>query len=74
MGGRVVSFGAIEVDRGHAPGPTAQTLGGVTIFGLNELQSAKWRNGDFIEAWRDAICFEIGAEEFEKFCLARRTP
>jgi hypothetical protein len=72
MGGHVVSFASIEVERGPAIARAAEIVGSVTIFGLNALQCAKHRKVDFIEAWRDAICLEIGSEEFEKFCRTRR--
>lgn len=72
MGGRIVSFASIEVERGSAVARVAEVVGGVTIFGLKELQPASLGRTGFIEAWRDAICLELGSEEFEKYCLTRR--
>jgi hypothetical protein len=71
MGGRVVCFASIDLERVPAVERTVATVGTVTIYGLTELQCAHQR-ADFIESWRGAICFEIGTEEFEKFCLAPR--
>lgn len=71
MGGRVISFAFIEVERGPVVPRGAEIVGSVIIFGLNELQCANHCTVDFIEAWRDAMCLEIGSEEFEKFCVER---
>ena len=68
---RVVSFASIDLERAPVVERTFVTVGQVTIYGLAELQCAKHQRADFIEAWRAAICFEIGSEEFEKFCQAR---
>lgn len=72
MGGQLVSFASIEVERGPFAARSVEIVGGVSIFGLNGLQMANDRPHDFVEAWRDAMCLEIGLEEFEKFCLGRR--
>ena len=72
MGGRVVSFASIAVERAPVVVRIAEIVWGVTIFGLNELCCATEGEGGFIEAWRAAMCLEIGSEEFEKFCIARR--
>jgi hypothetical protein len=72
MGSRVVSFAAIELLRPQPAARTAETVGGVTIFGRNALQHCDGPQTGFIQAWRDAMCFELGSEEFEKLCLARR--
>jgi len=72
MGGQVVSFASIEVERESFVERSVEIVGGVIIFGLNGLQKANGRQHDFVEAWRNAMCLEIGAEEFEKFCLTRR--
>ena len=74
MGGGVVSFAAIHIERGPAVARTAVRVGPVTIYGLSELECARDQRSDFIQAWRDAICFELGSEEFEKFCLTRHKP
>jgi len=74
MGGRVVSFASIDLQRTSAIERTVTSIGAVTIYGLSELQDAGQRRASFIEAWRDAICFEIGSEEFEKFCALDHKP
>jgi hypothetical protein len=71
MGRQVVSFASIDLERAPAVERTFDRVGAVTIYGLDALQCARHQRTDFIEAWRAAICFEIGSEEFEKLCLAR---
>jgi hypothetical protein len=45
----------------------------VVIFGLDQLEPTGPENAaPFIERWRAAMSFHLGAEEFEKFCLAQR--
>ena len=72
MGGQIISLASVRLEQAPAVARSAESLGGVVVYGLNELQDAKTFANDFVEAWRDAMCLEIGAEEFEKFCLERR--
>jgi hypothetical protein len=68
MGARVLSFAFLELERDAMVARSVATVGSVTIYGVAELECAKSERPSFIEAWRNAICFEIGSEEFEKIC------
>jgi hypothetical protein len=79
--GRVVYFALHAVERISAPTSAGlMAIGGVWIYGLDQLQLAIPAVGAYLESglsftdrWRDAICLFIGTEEFEKFCLARQS-
>jgi hypothetical protein len=74
MAGKIASFASQAVERislSELRPPLA--VGGVVIFGLDQLEPAPLGSATpFIERWRAAMSFHLGAEEFEKFCLARR--
>lgn len=74
MAGTVASFASRAVERIDAPATRyAVMIGEVAIFGLDQLDPGHAPDTDrFIERWQAAMSFQLGAEEFEKFCVGRR--
>jgi hypothetical protein len=72
MAGKVTSFALRALERIEpCEERFAIAIAGVTIFGLDQLDPATQGSGHFIERWRAAMSFQLGAEEFEKFCLGQ---
>jgi hypothetical protein len=73
MAGTIASFASRAVERIEAPEPrSTRTIGDVVIFGLDQLDPAiMGEPALFIDRWRAAMSFQLGAEEFEKFCAGR---
>jgi hypothetical protein len=72
MAGKLGSFALHEVE--HIPVPEVRypiIIGRTMIFGLDQLDpvTASERADIFVLRWRAAMSFQMGAEEFEKFCL-----
>lgn len=76
MVGLVASFAIREVDALSRPARHAAAIGQTMVFGLDQLDPATGPQiaNPFIERWRAAISFHLGAEEFEKFCAAGYQP
>lgn len=73
MAAKLASFALLEVERRVLPEQRYPVeLGSALIFGLDQLEPAKPGVDDFVERWRAAIGFQLGGEEFEKFCARRR--
>ena len=75
MAGKISSFASHAVEHIAPPGPRDWVVvGRVVIFGMDQLDpAAPDGTTPFIERWRAAMSFQLGAEEFEKFCLKRGT-
>ena len=75
MAGTITSFAFKAVERVSAPEPRHPwTVGATVIFGLDQLDPAPASDADFITRWQAAMSFQLGAEEFEKYCMARQRP
>ena len=78
MSGPVASFAihAVEqmpVEQMSLPDPEdALRIGPVVISGLDRLSPADPTTMSFVERWQAAMIFQLGAEEFGKFCIARQ--
>lgn len=102
MVGRVTFYGIYELERIAVAAVSARhaiAIGGVMVFGMDQLDSARStrqdadetlglkgmdnpvdvalglhaeRGAEFIQRWRDAMIFELGLDEFERFCFAAR--
>ena len=70
----IASFALLAVERVSPPELRHPDLvGGVMIYGLAQLDpAAAGGAAPFIERWQAAMSFHLGAEDFEKFCLARQ--
>ncbi|HXR95002.1 MAG TPA: hypothetical protein VN718_03940 [Rhizomicrobium sp.] len=75
MAGTITSFALKAVERVPAPGPRHPlAVGATVIFGLDQLDPAPAPDADFIARWQAAMSFQLGGEEFEKYCMARQHP
>ena len=72
MIGTIASFAIHAVEQVPPEPGSALCLGSVLISGLDRLTPAGAEEISFVERWRAAMIFQLGAEEFEKFCLSRR--
>lgn len=70
----IASFASRAVERIEASEPRhARMIGDVVIFGLDQLEpAAAGEPPHFIDRWQAAMSFQLGAEEFEKFCAGRK--
>ena len=79
MAGKLASFAVHAVERIPVPEVRYPTIIGRTmIFGSDQLDPVRGVEpaDGFVLRWRAAMSFQMGAEEFEKFCLrhASSTP
>lgn len=73
--GGVMIFGADRLDGASACGHTPNETKALQLTDV--IMDAALRvdinsGAHFLERWRDAMCREMGLDEFEKFCLSRR--
>jgi hypothetical protein len=72
---KVTSFTFRALERITASEPRYPiTIGRTMIYGLDRLEPVALpeRTDLFVDRWRTAMSFQLGAEEFEKFCIGRR--
>ena len=71
MAGKLPSFAVHAVERIPAPEVRyPMIIGRTMVFRLDQLDPTGIKPADgFVLRWRAAMSFQMGAEEFEKFCL-----